>query len=401
MVKNKYETILDYGSSKIRAGVIDIESTLTKFFIEENCENSFKIKNLKFDDPEKKIYKVIKYLEKKLNYHLNDINLMVDSSDFTTIDVCLKKNFNNRLVQLNDFKNLLQELNLLIKNNYQNLKILHFIITKINIDKKELSTFPEENLNCNELIFEAKFICLHSFIHNELIEQFKNKFISIKKIYCSSYVKSFFYKKYFNDYNYKFFLDIGFEKTCLTIYNDNKLNQIKYIPIGGNHITKDISKVLKISNEEAEKIKKNIYKLGMTFSTINVENKDTDISNLFINSINKNISVDLLKKIIFSRIDEIINLIFDQIHHEELVERKNKSVLVFTGEGSKILNKKLISLIERFDCFKEINFFEESTALVCESGYNFELNYNPQEISLVPKKLKKTGFFEKFFYFFK
>ena len=139
----------------------------------------------------------------------------------------------------------------------------------------------------------------------------------------------------------------------------------------------------------------------MTFSTINVENKDTDISNLFINSINKNISVDLLKKIIFSRIDEIINLIFDQIHHEELVERKNKSVLVFTGEGSKILNKKLISLIERFDCFKEINFFEESTALVCESGYNFELNYNPQEISLVPKKLKKTGFFEKFFYFFK
>ena len=401
MVKNKYETILDYGSSKIRAGVIDIESTLTKFFIEENCENSFKIKNLKFDDPEKKIYKVIKYLEKKLNYHLNDINLMVDSSDFTTIDVCLKKNFNNRLVQLNDFKNLLQELNLLIKNNYQNLKILHFIITKINIDKKELSTFPEENLNCNELIFEAKFICLHSFIHNELIEQFKNKFISIKKIYCSSYVKSFFYKKYFKEFDYKFFLDIGFEKTCLTIYKDNKLSLIKYIPIGGNHITKDIAKILNISNEEAEKIKKNMHKLGIIFSNINNENKDTDISNLFINLNDKNIPVDLLKKIIFSRIDEIFNLVFHQINHEGLVKKNNKSVLIFTGEGSKILNKNLISTIERFDYFKEINFFEESTALVCESGCNFELNYNPQEIYLVPKKLKKSGFFEKFFYFFK
>ena len=401
MVKDKYETILDYGSSKIRAGVIDTENSLAKFFIEEDCKNSFVIKNLKFKDPEKKIYKVIKYLEKKLNYHLNDINLMVDSSDFITIDVCLKKNFNNRLVHLNDIKNLLQELNLLIKNNYQNAKILHFIITKINIDKKELLTFPEENLNCNELIFEAKFICLHSFIYKELIEQFKNKFITIKKIYCSSYVKSFFYKKYFKEFDYKFFLDIGFEKTCLTIYKDNKLSLIKYIPIGGNHITKDIAKILNISNEEAEKIKKNMHKLGIIFSNINNENKDTDISNLFINLNDKNIPVDLLKKIIFSRIDEIFNLVFHQINNEELVKKNNKSVLIFTGEGSKILNKNLISTIERFDYFKEINFFEESTALVCESGCNFELNYNPQEIYLVPKKLKKSGFFEKFFYFFK
>ena len=401
MVKDKYETVLDYGSSKIRAGVIDTENSLAKFFIEEDCKNSFVIKNLKFKDPEKKIYKVIKYLEKKLNYHLNDINLMVDSSDFITIDVCLKKNFNNRLVHLNDIKNLLQELNLLIKNNYQNTKILHFIITKINIDKKELLTFPEENLNCNELIFEAKFICLHSFIYKELIEQFKNKFITIKKIYCSSYVKSFFYKKYFKEFDYKFFLDIGFEKTCLTIYKDNKLSLIKYIPIGGNHITKDIAKILNISNEEAEKIKKNMHKLGITFSNINNENKDTDISNLFINLNDKNIPVDLLKKIIFSRIDEIFNLVFHQINHEGLIKKNNKSVLIFTGEGSKILNKNLISTIERFDYFKEINFFEESTALICESGCNFELNYNPQEIYLVPKKLKKSGFFEKFFYFFR
>ena len=181
----------------------------------------------------------------------------------------------------------------------------------------------------------------------------------------------------------------------------NKLSLIKYIPIGGNHITKDIAKILNISNEEAEKIKKNMHKLGINFSNINNENKDTDISNLFINLNDKNIPVDLLKKIIFSRIDEIFNLVFHQINHEGLIKKNNKSVLIFTGEGSKILNKNLISKIERFDYFKEINFFEESTALICESGCNFELNYNPQEIYLVPKKLKKSGFFEKFFYFFK
>ena len=46
MVKDKYETVLDYGSSKIRAGVIDTENSLAKFFIEEDCKNSFVIKNL-------------------------------------------------------------------------------------------------------------------------------------------------------------------------------------------------------------------------------------------------------------------------------------------------------------------------------------------------------------------
>ena len=39
MDKEKYETILDYGSSKIRAGVIDIDNPQTKFFIDENCKN--------------------------------------------------------------------------------------------------------------------------------------------------------------------------------------------------------------------------------------------------------------------------------------------------------------------------------------------------------------------------
>ncbi len=401
MAKEKYTTILDYGSSKIRAGVFDTENPQIKFFIDEKCKNNFKLKSLIFEDPDNKIDKVIKNLEKKLNYHLNEINLMIDTVDFILIDAGLKKNFNNRLVQLKDIKNLLHDLNLQIKNNNPNMKILHFIVTKVIIDKKELSTFPEENLNCNELIFEAKFICLPSFIYNELIEHFKKKFISINKVYCSSYIKSFYYKEFFENYDYKFFLDIGFEKTCLTIYYKNKLNLIKYLPAGGNHLTKDISKVLNLSYEEAEKLKKNFYKLETTFSNLNNENKDVNISNLIEVSTNKSIPVDILKKIIFARIDEIIDIIFDQINHEGLKKSSNRTILVFTGEGSKILNKNSIILSKKFDYFKEINFFEENTTAVCESGYKFNTIDNPQEVYLVPKKIRKSGFFEKFFYFFR
>ena len=41
------------------------------------------------------------------------------------------------------------------------------------------------------------------------------------------------------------FLEIGYERTSLIIYEENKLKLIQTIPIGGEHITSDISKDFK------------------------------------------------------------------------------------------------------------------------------------------------------------
>ena len=76
-------------------------------------------------------------------------------------------------------------------------------------------------------------------------------------------------------------------------------------------------------------------------------------------------------------------------------------MLIFTGEGSKILNKNSIFLDEKFNYFNEINFFDENSTLVCDSGYKFITTDKPYEISVVPKKIGKYGFFEKVFNYFK
>ena len=75
-------------------------------------------------------------------------------------------------------------------------------------------------------------------------------------------------------------------------------------------------------------------------------------------------------------------------------------VLIFIGEGSKILNKNSIYLEEKFDFFSEISFFEENTTSICESGMNFIQSNKSQEVNFFPKKPKNKGFFEKFFNFF-
>ena len=81
-------------------------------------------------------------------------------------------------------------------------------------------------------------------------------------------------------------------------------------------------------------------------------------------------------------------------------QNNDSCILIFIGEGSKILNKNSIYLEEKFDFFNEISFFEENTTLICDSGFNFNQLEKSQEVSFLPKKPKNKGFFEKFFHFF-
>ena len=400
MSKEKFETVLDYGSSKLRIGIIDKNFPKNKFFLDQKLIDESNIDEFNFENYGQKIYKLIKKAEKKSKTYLNDINLMIDTENFFCIDIALKKIFNNRLVKSKDIKNLLNILNSLIKNHYPKYKIIHFTVTRIIIDKKEFNNFPN-NINCEELIIEVKFICLPSHIVNQLSENFKSNFLSIKKIYCTSYIKSYCIKDYFDKYENKFFFDIGYERSCLVLYCENKIKLIKFFPLGGNHVTKDISKIFKISMAEAEKIKKNLNSLDITFSNQSDEKNSMSITSHLKNILDKNIDSELLKRVVFARIDEIINFIFKDMDYSYLIKNNQSSVLVFTGEGSKILNKNSIFLDDKFNYFNEINFFDENSTPVCDSGYKFITMNKPHEISVVPKKIGKYGFFEKIFNYFK
>ena len=159
------------------------------------------------------------------------------------------------------------------------------------------------------------------------------------------------------------------------------------MPVGGKHITKDISILLKIDIDDAENLKKSLNKSDSTF-----ENKSDEIIKLK--------SLDLSKQIIHARVDEIIKLNLANEYFNSFFYQNDDSVLIFTGEGSKILNKNSIFLEEKFDFFNEISFFEEDSTSICESGFNFDNEKKFQEVSFQTKKSKNKGFFEKFFYFF-
>ena len=392
------ETFIDFGTYKTRLGVFNTSSSSKDYFIEKKTHSNVNIEDINLHDFEKKIKELIQTTEKQINYHIKDLNVMLDLSNFSSIDVSLKKNYEGKNISLEDIQILLQESRQMFQENNKNNKIIHMIVKKFIFDENVFLEIPENNLKCNNLTLEIKFICYPNNILDKIQNIFNYNDVVINNFSCSTYVKSLNYNKLFQNHEKKIFLDIGFKKTCLAVYEKDVLIHLNSIPVGGNHITSDISQILKLSREDSEILKKSLNKTETIFSDNDEIEKDEIVNKLEL--INKDISEDLLKKVIYARIEEIINLSFKKINFDQSI-KDNNYILVFIGEGSKILNKNAIYLENKYHFINEMNFYEENVELICRSAHNISHNNYNNEVNLVSKKPKKIGFFEKLFNLFK
>ena len=369
MNKENFQTFFDCGFSKIRAGTFNYNNKDETFYTESEF----------FTDQsnlELKIQKIIVSLEKDSNEYIDNISLMLDSPKMLSIGISLSKKLDRSKLKKENIQFLAQEAKQQILKYYVNYDIAHIIINNYNIDGVDYSYLPDE-IKCDFVSLDMLFICLPT----DLVLNFKNIFsksnVLINQIICSSYAKSINYKDSLNLSGRTSFIDIGFNKTSIVSYYNDKILSIDILPIGGNHITKDISKILEIDLENSEQKKRDINQ--------NYE---------FLND--KGIPINDLEKIIFARTEEILELSVKSIESNSHVLDKFKMVLM--GEGSKILDNPHK---EKISFLNDIDFLEETLEDIWQSGCKFISEINKHEVVVVPKKLIKQGFFEKFFHFFR
>tara|TARA_Y100000590_G_scaffold453747_1_gene599362 strand:+ start:7406 stop:8584 length:1179 start_codon:yes stop_codon:yes gene_type:complete len=390
MNKSNLYTVIDYGSSTTRLGVFN--ENLNNLFI------SFTeiIEKDNFEEHNKSVNNLIKTAEKKISNHIDNVTLLYDSPEIYSIDLSIRKDFDQKINVSEVYSSIMLEANQLIKNNYINKKIMHVISSKNIIDGKELQKNFDKNLKVKSIILEIKFICLPKEQFNKISNIFKKNNLQILNFFCSSYVKSLSYINSLNEYKIVSFLDIGYKRSTLLLFKNKKLISLNTIPIGGNHITNDISEVLKLNINDSEKIKKAFNKSESEFSY----DQNINENNSFIKEIlGRGISVDILKKVILARVEEIFELIFRDLSISNKYIETSNSILILTGNGSKLFDKNSFHLDERFS-FKEISFYEENDIDICKSGISFKINLNHDEVKIVTKNQKKYGIFERFFNFF-
>jgi len=382
------DTIIDIGFKNLRLGVFD-QSSETVY--SSNIKINEAIENENFDTALKKL---VRDAEKQLSTHLVDVNVLYDSSEFNFIDLSIKKSFDQPTLISKNYKSLVEEANFIISENNFRAQVIHVDISNIIVDDNRKVETICDDIKIKSLILEIKFICLKKSLINNLSNKFKKNNLNILCIYCSSYVKSFYYKKSIENRKNFIFLDIGYERTSALFFNNNKFQFLHSIPIGGNNITKDISNVLKLDINYSEDLK---TKFNKNDGEASFNEISTNEINLYSEITKKNISIDLLKKIIQARVDEIIDISVTRNNYFKNIKSSEKPKIVFIGSGSKL--KSFINKFYLKKTFSEFIFFDESDSKICEAGINYHKSDERLLINF-KKKLKKTGFFEKFFNLF-
>lgn len=381
---NKLINVIDFGSSKIRFSIFD--SNLKNKFSDSvavNLDENFSNHLIKTGE-------LIKKAEKKISTHIEDVILIYDTSNIYIIDISLNKTLDSNFELKNIYNSLILELTQIINSNYNNHEVKHIIINKCIINGKIYDNIPKELKNVQDIKVHFTTICLPKKLNKKIINKFKKLSLNVEKIFCTSYTKSLFYSQKINNKSLSF-LDIGLERTSIMIYENKKLNYMYSIPIGGSHITKDISKIFKISIDEAEEIKRLFNKSETEFSYKDNNNYSTSIRDV----LKKNISIDTLKKVILYRIQEILDLIFKKSNISKYNIRLNETELFLIGGGSTLFDNNSFYLNDKFE-FKSLNFYSETDKDICYSGLIFHIN----NYKLSKSINKKLGLFEKFFNFF-
>ena len=129
-------------------------------------------------------------------------------------------------------------------------------------------------------------------------------------------------------------LDIGAGNTDIGVFNEESIIYTNTIPLGGETITSDIAMVFNISEEEADRLKK---QYGLALRSF-IDN-DTDI---MLNTYKgeertKTIKSSELIEVIEARISEIFSLINKDINKEGI--KSNINNVILTGQGITTISK--------------------------------------------------------------
>ena len=387
---NKCLTVVDYGSKKIRLSIFDknhkkIYSTYENQISDQNAETK-----------SYKINEIIRKAEKNISDHIEEMVVLYDDPKVTAIDLSIKKEFDQKIIVDENILLLVTEAKKLLQNYHDNLKIMHTIINKFLIDDKEYYQNLDKKLLGKKVIIDFKFVCIPNNKYLFIEDLFKKNSVQILNLFCTSITKAITYQKYFKNKKSIAFLDIGWERSTLTYFANNQIQYLKNIKIGGNHITKDINKIFNIEIDQSEKIKQAFQSSEEEFSYDKIDEQ----KNLLIkNTIGKDIDIDNLKMVILARVQEIIDLSLIENKLIDKFKESNETVLVLTGDGSKIFNKNSFHLKDSFN-FAEINFYDESDEEICGAGEKlfYFNNYKFEQKNI--KNINKKGYFERFFNLF-
>ena len=307
--------------------------------IEIICNTSYKCNGLKKgkivneDDISLSISKTIKEAEEETGLKINSAYVTIPGKYITIVDNSVTKEVKDKFVGITqkDVQNAIMQ----IKDIEipESSSIADLSISEVILDNGKKVTDPIGNL-CSSFTVSAQVILADKEYVRKLAAIFRKAGIEIDGIVPVTLAERNLVldKNELNDNI--MLLDVGAENTDIGIFEEEKFIYTNTIPLGGNNITHDIALVLSISEEEADKLKR---QYGLALRSFIDNDNEIMLNTCRDETKPKVIKSSELIEIMEARIEEIFSLVNKVITNHGVKSRINNVVL--TGQGITSISK--------------------------------------------------------------
>ena len=327
---------IDIGTSKVSAVVGEVNNFSQ---IETICSTSYKCNGLKKgkiineEEISLSISKAIKDAEDEANIRINSAYVTIPGKYVTIVQNSITKEIKDKYagITLKDVQTAIMQVRDIEIPEDQTL--IDIAIDKIVLDNGKIVSDPVGNLS-SSFTLHAEIILGEKEYVRQLTNITKKAGIIIDGIVPTALAERNLILDTNELHDSVMLLDIGAGNTEIGIFEGSSFLYTNTIPLGGDSITSDISLVLNISEEEAEKLKR---QYGLALKSFIDNDNEIMLNTCKDESRNKVIKSSELIEIIEARIEEIFSLVNRDITNKGIKHRVNNVIL--TGQGITNISK--------------------------------------------------------------
>ena len=129
-------------------------------------------------------------IEKLIGNFLKSIIIIIENKKILNFSIGIKKKNYSGKFNKHYLESSLTELKDLFKENYQNSKIMHFVVNRYSIDGVNCTSFDKE-IHGSYMCVEAKFICISNILIKEITNVLEKYQIKIDRLFELEYINDF------------------------------------------------------------------------------------------------------------------------------------------------------------------------------------------------------------------
>ena len=327
---------VDIGTSKVSTVVGEVNNFSQ---VEIICNTSYKCSGLKKgkiineDEIILSLAKTIKDAEEETNLKINSAYVTIPGKYVTIVQNSITKEVKDKYagISVRDVQNAIMQVKDIEVPEGQNL--IDIVPDKITLENGTIVTDPVGKLSSNFTISAQVILADRDYVR-QLSTIFKKTGLEIDGIVPITLAERNLVLDTNELHDNIMLLDIGAGNTDIGVFEGSTFLYTNSIPLGGDTITNDIALVLNISEEEADKLKR---QYGLALKSFIDNDNDIILNTRRDNNKNKIIKSSELIEIIEARIEEMFSIINKDITNQGLKQKINNVIL--TGQGIVNINK--------------------------------------------------------------